>query len=329
MTGWAGPQAALLPDGQRLHLHHGPIDLILWADPPARAAAYARAEKRFRTVLDELVAELPLLRSPAPVGAPVAVTGPVAQRMAAAVAPYARDFITPMAAVAGAVADEVLAAMLATAVTPRRPLPHPLSQGDTGGASGDAAPPSPPRRGAGGEAPDARLPRKAWINNGGDIAFFLSGDEIMSALLPGGRLALAARDPVRGIATSGWRGRSQSLGIADAVTVLAGTGAEADAAATVIANALDLPGHPAIARRPATEVKADSDLGARLVTVAVGPLSPPDRARALDRGLAAAEDFRARGLIHSACLFLQGAARLTAAAPALAPALSEPEPADA
>ena len=49
---------------------------------------------------------------------------------------------------------------------------------------------------------------------------------------------------MRGIATSGWRGRSFSLGIADAVTVLAATAAEADAAATMIANAVDLPGHP-------------------------------------------------------------------------------------
>ena len=54
---------------------------------------------------------------------------------------------------------------------------------------------------------------------------------------------------MRGIATSGWRGRSFSLGIADAVTVLAATAAEADAAATVIANAVDLPGHPAIDTR--------------------------------------------------------------------------------
>ena len=54
---------------------------------------------------------------------------------------------------------------------------------------------------------------------------------------------------MRGVATSGWRGRSFSLGIADAVTVLARTGAAADAAATIIANAVDLPGHPAVDAR--------------------------------------------------------------------------------
>src|SRR5690606_41231750 len=70
----------------------------------------------------------------------------------------------------------------------------------------------------------------------------------------GDRIRIRAEDEVRGVATSGWRGRSFSLGIADAVTVLARTGAEADAAATLIANAVDLPGHPAIKRRPAREL---------------------------------------------------------------------------
>lgn len=264
-----GPQVALLPDGARLHLQHGPIDLILWADPPARAAAYARATDRFRTVLDELVAELPLLRSPAP----VAVTGPTARRMAAAVLPFAARFITPMAAVAGAVADEVMAAMLRAA------------------------------------------PRKAWINNGGDIALHLAPGESFGALMPGGRLTLRAADPSRGIATSGWRGRSQSLGIADAVTVLAATAAAADAAATMIANAVDLPGHPAVTRRPATDLKADSDLGRLPVTTSVAPLSPADRARALDAGLSLAQDCCQRGLIHAASLTLQGDGRMTETLP--------------
>ena len=78
---------------------------------------------------------------------------------------------------------------------------------------------------------------------------------------------------MRGVATSGWRGRSFSLGIADAVTVFAGTAAVADAAATLIANAVDLPGHPAFARAPARRCDPQSDLGERLVTVDVGPLA--------------------------------------------------------
>jgi ApbE superfamily uncharacterized protein (UPF0280 family) len=99
------------------------------------------------------------------------------------------------------------------------------------------------------------------------------------------------------------------LGIADAVTVLAPRAAMADAAATMIANAVDLPGHAAVSRRPAVEMQAESDLGHRLVTVGVGPLLAADIARALDAGLTAARGFAARGLIEGAALFLQGQVR--------------------
>ncbi|MFX7144802.1 hypothetical protein ABTI11_20165, partial [Acinetobacter baumannii] len=75
------------------------------------------------------------------------------------------------------------------------------------------------------------------------------------------------------IATSDRHGRSFSRGIADAVTVLAKTASQADAAATIIANNVDLPGHPAIQRVPANELQPDSDLGSRLVTRAVGTLT--------------------------------------------------------
>ncbi|MEM9431289.1 MAG: UPF0280 family protein, partial [Pseudomonadota bacterium] len=113
-------------------------------------------------------------------------------------------------------------------------------------------------------------------------------------------------------ATSGWRGRSLSLGIADAVSVAAGTAAGADAAATLIANAVDLPGHPGIRRVPASEISPESDLGARLVTTAVGPLSDQDCQMALTRGAALAERFRARGLIEQAQLSLAGRRRIVA-----------------
>ena len=86
---------------------------------------------------------------------------------------------------------------------------------------------------------------------------------------------------MRGIATSGQGGRSFSLGIADAVTVLARRAADADAAATMIANAVDLD-HPAIQRRPAVRLDPDSDLGDLPVTVAVGDLSRSEVAAALD-----------------------------------------------
>lgn len=260
----SGAVAALFPDG-RLHLQHGPIDIVAqgFGAEDAVRAAHARAAARFATVLDELVAELPMLRSETGL-----FSGKIARRMAAAVAPYRPAFLTPMAAVAGAVAEEVLEALTGPGIT------------------------------------------RAYVNNGGDIALHLEPAESLTCALAVtdglDRVSLVASDAVRGIATSGWRGRSFSLGIADAVTVLARTAAMADAAATMIANAVDLPGHPGIRRRPAQEVQADSDLGARAVTVGVAELSPGERGMALRAGLAAAEGFRARGLIEGAALFLQG-----------------------
>ncbi|MES2815600.1 MAG: UPF0280 family protein [Pseudomonadota bacterium] len=265
-----GAVAALLPGG-RLHLQHGPIDIIAEAfgEAPAVRAAYARAASRFSTVLEDLVAELPALRAE---DAPV--SGRIARRMALAVAPFRPVFITPMAAVAGAVADEIVMALTGPGI------------------------------------------RRAYANNGGDIALWLaSGERLTCALAATGgldRVTVGARDPVRGIATSGWRGRSFSLGIADAVTVVARTAAEADAAATMVANAVNLD-HPGILRRAAREVQCDSDLGDRLVTAAVPVLTPAERAAAMTAGLQAAEDFRARGLIEGAALFLQGECRMTGA----------------
>ena len=257
-------QRNLLPDGGRLHFHHGPIDLIIAASGERRTEACELAWQRFKPLLAELVEELPALRSPTPNDRNF--RGSVARRMNDAVAPYADQFITPMAAVAGAVADEILQSM------------------ETAGGLD-----------------------KAYVNNGGDTAFYLaSGQSIRAAIAAPsmGRIRVRAEDPFRGIATSGWRGRSQSLGIADAVSAVAINAAAADAAATLIANAVDLPGHAAIHRSPARTVFPDSDLGDRLVTVKVGPLTPGETVRALDRGAEYAGDLLVRGQIAGAVLFL-------------------------
>ncbi|MEQ9257577.1 MAG: UPF0280 family protein [Roseovarius sp.] len=257
-------QAAWLPCGRRLHLHHGPIDMILGIDGTGRDAAFRRAARRFDTLLDELVAELPRLRAP---HGP-RPEGETARIMAKATAPFAPEFITLMAAVAGAGAETILRAICA--------------------------------------GPGIR---RAYVNNGGDIAFHLAHGERFDAAIasaPSGLIRIHAADPVRGIATSGQGGRSHSLGIADSVTVLAHSAAQADAAATLIANAVDLPGHPAITRHPAREIAAESDLGERLVTTAIGPLTQAEIARALEAGRARAATFRRKGLIVAAHLTLQG-----------------------
>ena len=66
-----------LPDGRRLHLGDGPIDLIIeaWGAREAVEAAYRAAIARFGTILDELCAELPALRAPVGEGAPQSPVG--------------------------------------------------------------------------------------------------------------------------------------------------------------------------------------------------------------------------------------------------------------
>jgi ApbE superfamily uncharacterized protein (UPF0280 family) len=129
-----------------------------------------------------------------------------------------------------------------------------------------------------------------------------------------GFLTVGADMPVRGVATSGWGGRSFSLGIADAVTVLARDATAADAAATLIANAVDID-HPAVQRRPARELQPDTDLGSLPVTVGVGPLPPEAVRAALLSGHAEAERMRAAGLIEAAVLVLRRRYAVTAGWP--------------
>src|SRR5580698_4450133 len=195
MTAMTATRAQL--DATRWHLQHGPIDLIIGADGEAAAVrdAHEACWQRFTGVLSELVAELPGLRRAVQhdaVRRPC--EGPVANRMWDACYPHRARYITPMAAVAGSVADELIAAFA--------------------------------RRGV----------SRAFINNGGDIALYLGEGqhyrigvftdlaEFEGASLANGpdaglneglkldaNLTLDAASPVRGIATSGWRGRSFSL----------------------------------------------------------------------------------------------------------------------
>ncbi|HEY7083525.1 MAG TPA: UPF0280 family protein [Hyphomicrobiaceae bacterium] len=266
--------------GARLHLSQGPIDVVLkaWGTPEAVRAAYAAACRRFPSVLPELCDELAMLRTP--MDQHPKVESPLARRMVDACRPFARLFVTPMAAVAGAVADELLAHMTAAA-----PL------------------------------------LRAFVNDGGDIAVMMAPGHRLDIGLAGdyargpaavprlnGAVRLEAGSGIGGIATSGARGRSFSLGIADAVTTLASTAAAADVAATLVANAVNLDS-PAIRRRPACELDPDSDLQGLPVTVLVGPLTAAEVDAAMAAGLARALEFRQRGLIAEAALMLAGLAR--------------------
>ena len=210
-------------DGGRLFLQHGPINLIVRAggSAPAVEAAYRALIREFPDWLGALVEELPRLRSPESPRLALPAS-PIARRMVAAVRACAGAFVTPMAAVAGSVADEAAAVLAA-----QPGIQH------------------------------------AYVNNGGDIALHLEPGARLSVgvvptlreAIPRARIEIVSDSAVRGIATSGWQGRSLSLGIADAVTVLARGAALADAAATLVANAVDVITPASAASRPARSTR--------------------------------------------------------------------------
>jgi uncharacterized protein len=264
--------ARILPDGKRLHLQQGPIDLVIDADGEASeiALAFGQATQAFEPVLTDLVAELEVLRSP--FMSRVRPSEPVAQIMTSAAANFAVHNVSPMIAVAGSVADYILGKMLA-----------------------------------------GRTLARVYVNNGGDISLYLNDGQSfdigivdrVDAPEISSTAHITSHDTVRGVATSGWRGRSFSLGVADAVTVLASTAALADAAATLIANEVDPGACAEVTRSPAHDLDPDSDLGARLVTTDVQPLSIQQRDMALQRGQELAQSFVRDGLISAAALSLQ------------------------
>lgn len=260
----------------RLYLRHGPIDLFVTIElyeHQKEPDAYRLVSDAFEDVLPTLCDELGLLRTKSGSSGKIP-SGPVATRMCAAVEPYSQKyFVTPMIAVAGSVAD-YLADLIVQSFETKRVI----------------------------------------INNGGDIAVRLFGDAeitvgICDDVTTGNtknHATIHAAHGIGGIATSGWKGRSYSLGIADAVTVLARSAAAADTAATLIANAVNLPGSPKVLREPAANLSPDSDLGNQLVTVEVNKLDEQEIRAALRRGCAAANAMIDHGHIISAYLSLQG-----------------------
>ena len=274
-----------LSDG-RWHFQHGPIDIVLQlvGDASACHDALQRTWQRFESVLPELVSELPLLRQPIANLQKHSFQGEVAGSMWQVthdMAWAAADgFVTPMAAVAGSVAQALLPCLSQDGVD------------------------------------------KAYVNNGGDIALYVQEgqswrigmvsdlqqalrSDVNSELISDGSFVIHHDMPVRGVATSGWRGRSFSFGIADSVTVLAETAAQADVAATLIANAVNIH-HPSVQRQAANSLRDDTDLGDRLVTVDVPRLPPALVDQALQLGLDCAHAMQARGQVFAAFVCCQG-----------------------
>lgn len=279
------PQRSQLMNGQQ-HFSWGPIDLIIGAhiefggNEKIIKQAHDNAWLRFQHILPDLVKELSTLKQAVRPETDNPCNGSIARSMWQACHPLLPNFITPMAAVAGAVADEMIKNYHINGIG------------------------------------------KAWVNNGGDIAVHLAPNQSipvgicadayranhniqeLGAYTLDGQFIISAKDPIRGIATSGWQGRSFSMGIADSVTVLAQNAACADAAATIIANAVNV-NDDRILRRKACDLNDDSDLGERLITVNVPTLEHDVLEYALENGVLTAQALKDQGLIWGAILTCQ------------------------
>ncbi len=121
---------------------------------------------------------------------------------------------------------------------------------------------------------------------------------------------LSISDEVCGIATSGFGGRSFTKGIASASVVKAPTASSADVLATILGNATDVD-DPLIARQLAEEIYPDTDIPGHWVTTSVGDISDIKVDEALEKGMASARKLRQRGLIFETLLAVKGRARMT------------------
>lgn len=120
-----------------------------------------------------------------------------------------------------------------------------------------------------------------------------------------GRLTVRGETGIGGVASSGWGGRSHSPGTADLATVWAENAALADAAATLLAGETAVDG-PEIGCARACDIDPLSDLGLRPVTVSVDRLKSARKRRALARAAKTARRLHAAGQIRGCCVWIQG-----------------------
>ncbi|MCF8031509.1 MAG: hypothetical protein K9K66_02065 [Desulfarculaceae bacterium] len=253
----------------------GPMTLSIsvWADGrprPVMAAQAARAALRCLAVLADFQGYMRRRVRQLPAGRPL----PSVVARAAEACRAVDKNLTPLAAVAGAVADQVADAALALGADKVV-----VNNG------GDVAIRLAPGQSLGvGLRPGA------------------AQDEEPAPLL--GRLHLEASDGVGGVASSGWHGRSLSSGVADLATAWSSSAALADAAATALGNAAQASG--AANTVPARKLDPASGLGSQAITDSVNRLGPAQRATALNSARLSARALHDRQLISGCVVMVQG-----------------------
>jgi len=150
------------------------------------------------------------------------------------------------------------------------------------------------------------------VNNGGDISIF--NKNVRELKIDIGDIHTGESSPHLlsieqitdyGLATSGFGGRSFTLGLADSVTVIATTGALADAAATFICNCTNTETDQVI-RRKASEIDPLTDIPDYEVTIKINVLNNFDIMKSLENGLYNASKLKQLNYIYDAVIKLQG-----------------------
>lgn len=210
-----------------------------------------------------------LKRYPAHVDASL-LSGP-ARVMADAVLATGDAYLTPMAAVAGTIADAAADHLYARG-----------AQKVYANNGGDVA---------------IRLAEGQSISVG--VCFDLERGEVGRTVRIGPELEIG------GVATSGLGGRSLTTGIASGVTVFSRRCANADATATLLADRsfIDV---PAVRRTRASEIDPDSDIADLDVVIGVGPLTEAERRRALGQVIDEARCQYERGGMRACIATVQG-----------------------
>lgn len=278
----------------RVRVERGPVSLVLsaWKGGSPQAEVCLRAGALVDDILRTITAVLPALSRPWPLSSPgefPAAEGGAGAPETVRLVPLrmwqaARDTghpeMTPMCAVAGAVADALADVVFA-------------ALGGPASVSGDAV--------------------RVVVSNGGDVSLRLTpGSSVTVGLVPALSapgidevITVRAEEPVRGVATSGLGGRGLTQGVADAVTVFAAGGALADALATRLCNASRLES-PRVRCVPAEVLRPGCDIAGLPVTAHVGALTREEKEAALVGINRAAGPLLASGKLHALRASVQG-----------------------
>jgi len=256
-----------------MYIEIGPVSVVIKAEKSHGKLAPDRTglETYIKEILQLIGGCLPVLRQRAYKIRRFKNLPSVAKRMIEAVKIVDEETLTPMASVAGAVSDEIKEYLK-------------------------------------DEGFDF-----VSVNNGGDISIFNKYLE-KSIKVSIGHINKNIHTPYilnikgikdYGIATSGLGGRSFTLGVAEIGTVIAETGAIADAAATYICNKTDVVSKNVL-KEKASVIDPTTDIPDEYVTIDIDKLNQEEAKNALQNGLKIAYNLKEQKKIFDAFIFLKG-----------------------